>query len=484
MELRGLFGAVADAASPLMRWLAAQDASAFVEPAAALGSIFVGLWAFRALDRRWRARSGGDIDALKSEIADLKDLVRLRLCEPAAFAHARECAPTLGALESFGRDIEAAARHVFVDAGGDRASAKLLLRRRLREQATAPDWCALGVLSFIDSTREAIAAYMKAADLEPEDPEIALLLGVLHMNAGHLTPAEGAFRRHLALAARRPDGGPLYRGHCLLADVLAAQGSLDAALAGYREAARELGCLTEREPAHAGWQRDLALCHDRIGDIFLAQRDLDRALESHWRSLTLSEALAKRDCSSLQWQRDISVSYDRIGEVLREKGMLDEALESHRRGLEIAETLAKADPARTEWQWDLSVSHERIGDVLAAKGDLEGALASYRRSLFLAEALARRNPGHTGWQRDLAVSCHRVGLIEAARKNVGEARVLLERGREIIARLVRIASQQAQWQSDLSAFDEALRKLDAGYRAGPVAIGSLGSAPHSAQEPS
>jgi tetratricopeptide (TPR) repeat protein len=439
---------------------------------AGLAGAIVVLLAIKVILRRRRRAAKARADRVRDEAIILKDQLRQRLSEPATlFAGGINAAPTMGASEAFEGDIEAAARSVLVEAGGRRAKAKQLLRKRMNGHGVANGKLngsevtylrQLGALSLLDGIDDALPAYARAADLAPENAEAQMLAGVLYLRAGNLDAAEAAFRRQIEIGKAGNGAGGLarYRGHTMLGDVLAAREEHDQAMAAYAEAQREVKALLERDAQQVGLKRDLSVTCDRIGDMHAAKGDLDAALASYRQSLEIAEELAKRDSASAIWQHDLSVSCDRIGELLDKKGDHDGALASFSKGLAIAKALTLRDVDNVQWQWDLSASHDRIGDVLIAGGKLKDALASYRHGLIIAEALAKRDPSNAGWQRDLAVSYHKIGSLEAI-GNPGEARELLEKGRAIIDRLARIAAYKAQWRSDLSRFDEVLKTLDA-----------------------
>ena len=114
----------------------------------------------------------------------------------------------MGASEAFEGDIEAAARTVLQEAGGHRAKAKQLLRRRMNGNGAANGklngsevgyWRQLGALSLLDNSPDALRAYARAAELAPEDAEAQMLVGVLHLRTGNLAAAESAFRRQIEL---------------------------------------------------------------------------------------------------------------------------------------------------------------------------------------------------------------------------------------------------------------------------------------------
>ncbi len=452
----------------LAGWLGTQNVGVLGIVVAVLAGVLGG--AIRRANQRRAKRAMAA--RLQWAVHDLRERLRRRLAEPSApFTSPASAAPTVGASEAFEADIEAVAKTVLIEAGGQRAKAKHLLRKRLNGHgqgnrslngSEAAYWRQLGALSLLDSTQDALAAYARAADLAPDDPQAQMLLGVLCLRTGRLEAAEAAFRRQMGLAEGK-DGGEVvrYRAGTMLGDVLVAKGDEDEALLAYDAAQREASALAEKEPENPAYQRDVSVTYDRIGELLSAKGQLDLALESYRRSLEIAEALAKRDPANAGWQRDLSVGHDRIGDVLERMGDLDGALAAYRRGLALAETLARRDPERLEGCWDVSVSLDNIGDVLLAKGKAGEALAAYRQGLEIAEAVAGNDPARTGWQRDLAVTLHKIGSLEALNGNEAEAREFLERGRAIIARLDRIASFRAQWRADLAKFDAALRTLGA-----------------------
>jgi tetratricopeptide (TPR) repeat protein len=467
MELGWLQQGVAWGIETLSSWLGEPGSREAM--AAAVALLIVLAAALTTL--RWRRRrtvSAVQSPRVQGEADALKQELRLRLSEPGAlFAEGGGGAPTMGASEAFEGDIETVARTVLQEAKGHRAKAKDLLRRRMQANGAEAGglngsavayWRQLGALSLLDSSSDALKAYVQAAELAPKDAEAQMLVGVLHLRNGNLAEAETAFRRLIELCG--PDGASFMRcrGHVLLGDVHALRDDTDAAMAAYLEAQRGVRALLQHEPDNASYQRALSVTCDRIGDMHAKKRDLDAALSSYRSGLEIVQGLSRKDPDNPVWQHDLSVSHDRIGEVLDKQGDRAAALASFNKGLQIAQSLAQREPESVQRQWDLSASHDRIGDVEIAQGRMQEALESYRRSTTIAEALVRRDPAHPGWQRDLAVSYHKLGSLQAL-EDPAEAREALEKGRAIIARLAAIAAHQAQWRSDLSKFDDVLRSL-------------------------
>jgi tetratricopeptide (TPR) repeat protein len=468
MDAAGLFLSVAALAPTAALRLGSDQWITLGVAAAALLVLAAGL-VYRHRQRH-TARHGADHGPIEARA--VKERLWRRLAEPAE-AFAGSARPTVGAGEAFEADLEKAAMGVLPEAGWRRGAAKQLLRRHINGQAPngasngsggngaeAAYWRQLGALALLDDAHDALTAYARASELAPDDPDLQMLLGVLHLRAGNLEAADAAFRRQMGLADGKEDGAAVrYRAGTMLGDVLLAKGERQEALAAYESARNVVQALAEREPASPRWRRDASVAHDRIGDLLLADGQVDLALECFRRSLEIAEALAEGDPASTGLQHDLSVAHDRVGEALELKGDLDGALESYRRGLAVAETLIRQAPDRMDWGWDVSASLDRVGDVLSAKGKPDDALAAYRRALDIAEALVARDPARIEWQRDLAVTCHKIGTLEAECGREAEARDALERGKAIIARLAEIARYQAQWRADLSKFDAALRGL-------------------------
>ena len=461
MDAAALLLSVLALAPTAPSWLGRVQAIAVILALAAVALLAAGY-----IHRRWRGRVPRRRAARRRDsVGDLKDRLRQRLAQPAALADPVAPGPTVGAGEAFEADLAAAAREVLPEAGWRRAAAKHLLHKRLLNGhalngSEAIHWRQLGALALLDDTQDALAAYTRAAELAPGDPDLQMLLGVLYLRTGRLQAAEAAFRRQMDLANGEDGNAAVrHRAGLMLGDALMAKGAREEALAAYEAARSEILALAEREPASPRWRRDASVTHDRIGELLVAEGQVELALESFRRSLELADALAQSGPGNAALQHDLSVAHDRIGEALELRGDLDGALESYRRGLAVAEALTRSEPGRLDWAWDVTVSLDRVGDVLAAKGKADEALAAYRRGLRIAEALAADDPMRMDWQRDLAASCHKIGALEARCGHEAEAREALEQGRAIIARLAEIARHQAQWRADLSKFDAALRNL-------------------------
>ena len=78
-------------------------------------------------------------------------------------------------------------------------------------------------------------------------------------------------------------------------------------LAGAEQAFAQSLAIFERlaasDPANTGWQRELAVAHNRLGDVAQARGDLTAAEQAFAQDLAISERLAALDPTNTGWQR-------------------------------------------------------------------------------------------------------------------------------------------------------------------------------------
>jgi tetratricopeptide (TPR) repeat protein len=331
-------------------------------------------------------------------------------------------------------------------------------------KASAEYWRHTGALARLQSRTRALAAYSKAAALDPTDGEALLWCGLLARDVGNLAASEQACKRLLALDGYGASDQQTYWARLGLGDIAMERGNLGEAQDYYRAAKDQVERLAATDPTNTVWQRDLSASHNRIGDILVGEGNLAEALESYRSSLAIRERLARSDPNNAGGQRDLSVSWNKLGDVLMARGSLAEALESYHADLAIAERLAKSDPNNAGWQRDLSVSHNKIGDVLVAQGNLAKALQSFQDSLTIRELLAKSDPSNAGWQRDLSTSHTKIGDVLVAQGNLLEALDKYRASLAIDERLAKSDPSNASWQRDLSVshnkIGDALRDRD------------------------
>jgi len=183
-----------------------------------------------------------------------------------------------------------------------------------REEGQARAWLALAHLLENKKPDDALAAYRKASELTPKDPEPHLSAGLLQERQKEFSAAEAEYKQVLALdprsteaaigltnlymksgrlgeaepllrrlAAERPDDAGL---HLQLGRVLAAQGKKDDAIA-------ELQTALKLAPADADAQRDLADLYASAGKNDLAETAYRALVAAHPKDAELHRGLGK-----------------------------------------------------------------------------------------------------------------------------------------------------------------------------------------------
>ena len=199
-----------------------------------------------------------------------------------------------------------------------------------------------------------------------------------------------------------------------LGDVLAARGSVDDALAQFRESESIFASLLAKEwdgvaPDHFTCARNRTVALSKIGNLLLAHGRVADALAAQRESLEIGTALAAQKPESIMLRRDLEVDHFTIGDVMRTSGDSSGALVEYRASETIALELAAKDPTNSDRQDDLSAASTMVGMMLAAAGDGDGALAEYRRAVARASDLASKDPSNAKWQFTLATAHSRVG---------------------------------------------------------------------------
>ncbi len=221
-------------------------------------------------------------------------------------------------------------------------------------QDAAAAWRHVGAIAGLADPAQARAAYAKAVELDPTNPESQFWHGWLQMDAGQIAAARTAFERVLSLANTGATNRHIFWSRIGIVDVLVAQGNLADALVSYRAAMAIRERLAEDDPHNAGWQRDLSVSHNKIGDVLVAQRNLADALVSYRAAMTIVERLAEDDPHNAGWQRDLALSYGRVATIQVREAKRDDALLGFNKGRAIIATLAVASPDNATLPNDLA----------------------------------------------------------------------------------------------------------------------------------
>lgn len=311
---------------------------------AAILSVLTGLWWAGERAGLW---GGGApppdlVDAAVARLlADERakaDAETIKALRAAVEALARQRGPGVEeALDALARGDRTRAEALFAEIGARRAAEGAAANREAAEPFRH-----LGALAFLDDTAGSLAAYRRAAELDPSDVWTWIFIARLEQRAGDLAAAEEAARRAMEAAERARSDRDRMAALNTLGDILVARGERIAALAAYRAGLAIAEALAKKDPGNAAWQRDLSLSHDRIGDVLLAQGDRAGALAAYRAGLAIAEALAAKDPGNTLWQRDLIVSNVKLAQMAEQAGNRAEARRRYAEALRIATALQEA----------------------------------------------------------------------------------------------------------------------------------------------
>ena len=135
-----------------------------------------------------------------------------------------------------------------------------------------------------------MAAYRRAADLDPGDTWTWIFISRLERAAGRLVAAAAAAEEEtLARSANEHDRMVALN---TIGEVRVGQGDLSAAHDVFLSGQAIVEKLAAADPSNAGWQRDLIVSHRRIADVAEKAGDAGGAQEHFTAALTITRSLA------------------------------------------------------------------------------------------------------------------------------------------------------------------------------------------------
>jgi len=212
----------------------------------------------------------------------------------------------------------------------------------------------LGAIAGLGNPKDALEAYRKTIEFDPDDADSLLWTGWLEKDRGQLDDANGHFRRVITLSGTNEQAWTRHWAMLGLGDVQMQRGNLAAALSSYQASRAIAARLAEADPDNAGWQRDLSVSHDKIGDVQTAQGNLAAALSSYQASLAIRQRLAEADPDNAGWQRDLALSFGRVAIIESKQGARGSALSQFRKGRNIIARLMRQSPENATLPEDLA----------------------------------------------------------------------------------------------------------------------------------
>ena len=220
--------------------------------------------------------------------------------------------------------------------------AEILDRRKAEGQAALKEAAEaarhIGAIAFFHDTQKALAAYVEATELDPDDAEAWNQLGHLQHRLGNLAAAETAYQTVLRLGNNMED------------------------------------------------QALLAVAYGNLGIVFQTRGDLDDAEEMYRKSLAIEKALGRKE--------GMASEYGNLGNVFQTRGDLDDAEEMYRKALALNEALGSKE--------GMASDYGNLGVVYQTRGDIAGACEAWAKSrdLFTVIGAAHMVEQVSGWMKD------------------------------------------------------------------------------------
>jgi len=308
---------------------------------------------------------------------------------------------------------------------GDSQSAKALFRRILDEK-TAEGKSAnkeaaeaarqIGALAFVDNSTEALAAYQRAVELDPEDVEGLMGLGYLLGLIGQLSESEKAFEKAKSVSEGAKDRPKLADSFLYLGWIYGIRGEV-ALAENAGQAALAIDLSLDRKVG-------LAADYRYLGDSQMDCGDIGRAETMYKNALAIDEQGAKRPIPTSPsekleiWQ--MAQGYQRdlanLGGVYLARDDLAEAA----RLLQLSSDFAKFLKNRPGTNGNCSCE---LGTVYLRQGDLDRAEEMFRKALAVDESL--------GYKLGIAGEYSNLGDVYVAREKVGESRTMYKKSMEL-----------------------------------------------------
>lgn len=307
-----------------------------------------------------------------------------------------------------GNDIDNALEEL---AKGNTEKAKVAFRKITEKgeadiKETAAVYRHIGALAFFDDTEEALTAYKRAVELDPENLDGWYQLGILYFRVGQLHDAVAAYKTVVVLAGANNDAsyvaaslGNLGKIYEILGNLgkaeeihlrrLALSAKLDdlagvaASFGGLGNIYHIRGSLSFAEQMYGKALainkelRDKAGMADNysgLGIVYMTLDDLRRSEEMHLKALSLNRDLTDKE--------GMANDYSNLGIVYQKQGHLERAEEMHKKSLDIEVALGH--------KAGIAADYANLGIVYEIQGDLERAEEMYVNALNLEEELGHK----------------------------------------------------------------------------------------------
>ena len=249
------------------------------------------------------------------------------------------------------------------------------------------DWVDVGNIAYLNNSKEALEAYSKAIELDPENKDAWNRLGHINFRLGDLEGAKVAYQKVLVLAGDEQLGQSVAYGN--LAMVYRSQADLDKA--------KELLLKSLEIDEAIGRPEGMAKSYGNLGLMYRVSGDLAKAEEYILKSLKLHQ--------DFDQQGEVAKNYTHLGLIYSVRGDLKKQEEFQILALKIAE----ADKE----QEGMAAGYGNLGSLNLQRGKLKKAEELILKSLRIHEELDH--------QHGVAINYSNLGTIYEVRKDLKTA---------------------------------------------------------------
>ncbi|MDD2722656.1 MAG: tetratricopeptide repeat protein [Methylovulum sp.] len=249
----------------------------------------------------------------------------------------------------------------------------------------------LGILASLDNTQDALAAYRRATELEPNDAGGWRQLGRLLNQTGKSDEAIVAFQKQLELAETNQDQTNIAESYSNLADVYQARSEFNTAIKLYQKALQVNEALAN--------QAVIAKNYNDLGNAYFNTTDLSgQAIACYQKALQLHEAIGD--------QQQIARQYDNLGNAYQKRGDLPNTLVMYQKALQLYEKL--------HVKTGIAINYRNLGIVYKTSKDLDKAIEMLQKASQIDQQLGDKN--------GLAIDYNHLGLAYQLKGNKTEAK--------------------------------------------------------------
>lgn len=224
----------------------------------------------------------------------------------------------------------------------------------------------LGALAFLDDTQQALQAYRRATELDPDNAQGWNNLGHILRRVGELDEAIIAYKKVMTWGEKNKNKEVNTIAYSNLGNVYQERGEFDRAVEFYQQSL----LIDEALGRRAG----MAVNYSYLGIIYRTRGELDKAVEFHQKALVINESIGSKG--------GMAINYGFLGLVYKTRGEFDKSLEFYHKALVINQALGR--------NLGMAIDYSYLGEAYKIQGELNKSLEVYQKALELYKHLGRQ----------------------------------------------------------------------------------------------